>query len=39
MTIIMSLWFMFVYSAVGWPLALQMIAVGVLWRQKQPQPA
>ncbi len=36
MTIIMSLWFMFVYSAVGWPLALQMIAVGVLWRQKQP---
>jgi polysaccharide biosynthesis protein PslJ len=38
-TIIMSLWFMFVYSAVGWPLALQMIAVGVLWRQKQPQPA
>ena len=39
MTIIMSLWFMFVYSAVGWPLALQMIAVGVLWRQKQPEPA
>jgi hypothetical protein len=39
MTIIMSLWFMFVYSAVGWPLALQMIAVGMLWRQKQPQPA
>jgi hypothetical protein len=38
-TIIMSLWFMFVYSAVGWPLALQMIAVGVLWRQKQPKPA
>jgi hypothetical protein len=39
MTIILSLWFMFVYSAVGWPLALQMIAVGMLWRQKQPEPA
>jgi hypothetical protein len=38
MTILMSMWFMFVYSAVGWPLALQMIAVGLLWRQKQPQP-
>jgi hypothetical protein len=38
-TILMSLWFMFVYSAVGWPLALQMIAVGLLWRQKQPEPA
>jgi hypothetical protein len=39
MTILMSFWFMFVYSAVGWPLALQMIAVGLLWRQKQPEPA
>jgi hypothetical protein len=39
MTIILSMWFMFVYSVVGWPLALQMIAVGMLWRQKQPEPA
>jgi hypothetical protein len=35
MTILMSMWFMFVYSAVGWPLTIQMIAVGLLWRQKQ----
>jgi hypothetical protein len=38
-TIVMSLWFMFVYSAVSWPLAIQMIAVGLLWRQKHPETA
>jgi hypothetical protein len=38
-TILISLWFMFVYSATSWPLAIQMIAVGLLWRQKQPEPA
>jgi hypothetical protein len=30
---------MFVYSATSWPLALEMIAVGLLWRQKQSEPA
>ncbi|HEV7657219.1 MAG TPA: hypothetical protein VGP36_21165 [Mycobacteriales bacterium] len=37
MTILMSMWFMFVYSAVGWPLAIQMIAVGILWRLKDEE--
>ncbi|HST64587.1 MAG TPA: hypothetical protein VLM05_05310 [Mycobacteriales bacterium] len=36
-TILVSMWFMFVYSATSWPLALQMIAVGLLWRQKHPE--
>jgi hypothetical protein len=39
MTILMSMWFMFVYSAVGWPLAIQMIAVGLLWRAREEEPA
>jgi hypothetical protein len=38
-TILVSMWFMFVYSATSWPLALEMIAVGLLWRQKQSEPA
>lgn len=38
-TILVSMWFMFVYSATSWPLALQMIAVGLLWRQKHPETA
>jgi hypothetical protein len=38
-TILISMWFMFVYSATSWPLALEMIAVGLLWRQKQPEAA
>ena len=39
MTILMSMWFMFVYSAVGWPLAIQMIAAGLLWREGEEEPA
>jgi hypothetical protein len=35
----MSMWFMFVYSAVGWPLAIQMIAVGLLWRAREEETA
>jgi hypothetical protein len=39
MTLLMSMWFMFVYSAVGWPLAIQMISVGLLWRLKEENAA
>ncbi len=35
MTILMSMWFMFVYTGEGWALALQMIGVGMLWRHKE----
>lgn len=38
-TILVSMWFLFVYTATSWPLALEMIAVGLLWRQKHPEPA
>lgn len=38
-TILVSMWFMTVYSATSWPLALEMIAVGLLWRQKHPEAA
>lgn len=38
-TILISMWFMTVYTATSWPLALEMIAVGLLWRQKHPEPA
>jgi O-antigen ligase len=31
-TLIMSFWFTFVYSSTGWPLALAMVSVAVLWR-------
>ena len=31
-TVVMSLWFIYVYSSPGWPLTLAMIAVAVLWR-------
>lgn len=34
MTILMSMWFMFVYSAVGWPLTINMIAAALLWRHQ-----
>ena len=36
-TLVMSLWFMFVYAATGWPLALGMISVAVLWRHREGQ--
>jgi len=36
-TLVMSLWFMFVYAATGWPLALAMISVAVLWRHREGQ--
>jgi hypothetical protein len=39
MTLLMSMWFMFVYSTVGWPLAIQMISVGLLWRSKEEDAA
>lgn len=39
MTILMSMWFMFVYTGEGWPLAIQMIGVGLLWRHKEESAA
>ena len=36
-TLLMSLWFIFVYSSTGWPLALAMISVAVLWRHREGQ--
>lgn len=37
-TLLMSFWFMFVYSSTGWPLALAMISAAILWRHQQSDP-
>jgi hypothetical protein len=36
-TLVMSFWFTFVYSSTGWPLALAMISVAILWRHRDEQ--